>query len=109
MKLNVTNINTFHNAAKFNQPHTLQTSYIHVALKSKSQKNRVITEKENGYVRQYLVKDDGSKILISEMREDTTQQTRTHNESNDRSNADALMQFLNSPSIVHPSSIKTIK
>ncbi|MGE7624305.1 hypothetical protein ACQKMD_15000 [Viridibacillus sp. NPDC096237] len=109
MKLNITNIKTFHNAAKFNQPHMLQSSYIHAALKSKSKKNRVITEKESGYVRQYLVKDDGSKTLISEMREGTMQQTRTHNESNDRSNADGLMKFLNSSSIVHPSNIKTIK
>ncbi|MGE7920987.1 hypothetical protein ACQKM9_18915 [Viridibacillus sp. NPDC093762] len=109
MKMNVTNIKTFHNAAKFNQPHILQSSYIYAALKSKSKKNRVITEKENGYVRQYLVKEDGTKILISEMREDTAKQAPIHNGSNTRSNTDDLMKLLNFSTNVHPSNIKTIK
>ncbi|KOO48219.1 hypothetical protein [Viridibacillus arvi] len=105
MKMNVTNIKTFHNAAKFNQPHILQSSYIYAALKSKSKKNQVITEKENGYVRQYLVKEDGTKILISEMREDTTKQAPIHNESN----TNDLMKMLNFSTNVHPSNIKKIK
>lgn len=103
--MNVTNTKTFHNAAKFNQPHILQSSYIYAALKSKSKKNQVITEKENGYVRQYLVKEDGTKILISEMREDTTKQAPVHNESNTHD----LMKLLNFSTNVHPSNIKTIK
>lgn len=103
--MNVANIKTFHNAAKFNQPHILQSSYIYAALKSKPKKNRVLIEKENGYVRQYLVKEDGTKILISEMREDTTKQTANHNESN----TDDLMKLLNFSRIVHPSNIKMIK
>jgi len=107
--MNVANIKTFHNAAKFNQPHILQSSYIYAALKSKPKKNRVLIEKENGYVRQYLVKEDGTKILISEMQEDTTKQTANHNESNTRSNTDDLMKLLNFSRIVHPSNIKTIK
>ncbi|MGE7838965.1 hypothetical protein [Viridibacillus arvi] len=105
MKMNVTNIKTFHNAAKFNQPHILQSSYIYAALKSKSKKNQVITEKENGYVRQYLVKEDGTKILISEMQEDTTKQAPIHNESN----TNELMKMLNFSTNVHPSNIKKIK
>lgn len=103
--MNVTNIKTFHNAAKFNQPHILQSSYIYAALKSKSKKNQVITEKENGYVRQYLVKEDGTKILISEMREDTIKQAPIHNESN----TNDLMKMLNFSTNVHPSNIKKIK
>jgi hypothetical protein len=103
--MNITNIKTFQNTAKFNRPYFLQSAYVNEIQKTKDEKSRIIIEKVNGYIRQYLVKEDGTKILISEMRDDVVQSSPTQNESN----ANNLMDLLNYSTGVRPPTIKAVK
>ncbi|WP_102693374.1 hypothetical protein [Rummeliibacillus pycnus] len=65
--MKVVKINTFHNTAQFKQSLFTQESYLQVEKKPKNKTARMITERKNGYVRKYLLKGNGKKILISEL------------------------------------------
>lgn len=68
MKVSVAKVDTFQSTAKFKQSPFTQENYLQVDRKFKSKSARIITERKNGYVRKYLVKEDGTKTLISELR-----------------------------------------
>ena len=68
MKVSVSKINTFQNTAQFKQSSLTQESYLQIEKRLKNKSPRIITERKNGYVRKYLLKVDGTKVLIFETR-----------------------------------------
>ncbi|WP_397536747.1 hypothetical protein [Rummeliibacillus pycnus] len=68
MKVSVSKINTFQNTAQFKQSSLTQESYLQIEKRLKNKSPRIITERKNGYVRKYLLKADGTKVLIFETR-----------------------------------------
>ncbi|OAB41741.1 hypothetical protein [Paenibacillus glacialis] len=56
-------------------------------LKAKEEKKedpsgKLVTSHEGGYIRQYIVSSDGSKILVSEIKQNTDEATLTENYTN---------------------------
>lgn len=68
MKFSVSKIDTFQNTAKFKQSPFTQENYLKVEGRFKYKYPRMIMERKNGFVRKYLLKANGTKTLISELR-----------------------------------------
>lgn len=69
--------------------------------KMKEKNGQLEVRKENGYIRQYIVRSDGSRKLISEMKETEVntaklnQKAEIAKSNKEQSNASQLMQLLN--------------
>lgn len=101
MKVSVSKIDTFQNTAKFKQPPFTQESYLQVEGKLKSKNPRIIVERKNGYIRKYLLKADGTKTLISEVRlNDTVLKPESSSliPSHRKNNAKEMLDLLNASS-----------
>ncbi|MBO2536741.1 hypothetical protein [Rummeliibacillus suwonensis] len=101
MKFSVTKVDTFQNAAAFKQSPFTQENYLQVEERLKNKSFRIITERKNGYVRKYLVKANGTKILIAEMRvneEIQSSEKPSQFSSTASSNAKEMLDHLNASS-----------
>ena len=67
MKVSVSKVDIFQNTAQYKQSSLTQESYLQIEKRIKNKPSRIITERKNGYIRKYLLKADGTKVLISEM------------------------------------------
>lgn len=102
MKVSVSKVDTFQSAAKFKQSPYTQESYLQVEGKFFKRKSpRFITERKNGYVRKYLLKEDGTKVLISELRitdENLNSEMSSQTSSLTKNNSKEMLEVLNASS-----------
>lgn len=67
MKVSVSKVDLFQNTAQYKQSSLTQESYLQIQGRIRNKSPRIITERKNGSTRKYLLKADGTKVLISEM------------------------------------------
>ncbi|PAQ14350.1 hypothetical protein CD798_10790 [Bacillaceae bacterium SAOS 7] len=69
MKIGNIHSMSYKNSKNENKSYTLEDFKLPEDKDGKGKKGKFETRRENGYIRQYIIKQDGSKILISEVKE----------------------------------------
>lgn len=103
MKFSVSKIDTFQNTAKFKQSPFTQESYLKVEGRFKYKYPRMIMERKNGFIRKYLLKANGTKTLIFELRiseEGLSQEGPSLIPSPPKNNTKEMLDFLNASSTI---------
>ncbi|WP_338753615.1 hypothetical protein [Bacillus sp. FJAT-52991] len=95
MKIGNTNPISYKTMRNENKSYTFEDLKLPEDKDEKGKKGKFETRRENGYIRQYVIKPDGSKILISEVKEPKVEVSSKKMELNDQqSNTKHLMDLL---------------
>ncbi|WP_203362026.1 hypothetical protein [Bacillus sp. REN10] len=95
MKIKNTNPISYKTMRNENKPYTFEDLQLAEDKDGKGKKGKFETRRENGYISQYIIKQDGSKILISEIKESKTEiSSEKAKRSAQQSNTKYLMDLL---------------
>ncbi|OZI12955.1 hypothetical protein CEW92_03900 [Bacillaceae bacterium SAS-127] len=95
MKIEGIHSMSYKNSRNGNKPYTFEDLKLPEDKDGKDKKGKFETRRENGYIRQYIIKQDGSKILISEVKESNIETSSEKAKLSDQqSNTKYLMDLL---------------